>query len=87
MQTLTELVAAVVVHSSAVAYSHFGVTIEPHQPERPVAAARKVARSTPARSVNTPISTPLGAPLKAGPVATRAVEASCHHATSGFSAA
>ena len=49
MQTLTELVAAVVVHSSAVAYSHFGVTIEPHQPERPVAAARKVARSTPTR--------------------------------------
>ncbi|MFN3573731.1 MAG: hypothetical protein ACK4TR_09400 [Phenylobacterium sp.] len=45
MQTLTEIVAAVVVHSSAVAYSHFGVTIEPHQPERPAAAERKVARS------------------------------------------
>lgn len=56
MQTLTELVAAVVVHSSAVAYSHFGVTIEPHQLERPPVAERKVARS--ARQV------PL-APLKA----------------------
>ncbi len=29
MQTLTEIVAAVVVHSSAVAYSHFGVAIYP----------------------------------------------------------
>lgn len=87
MQTLTELVAAVVVHSSAVAYSHFGVTIEPHQPERPVAAARKVARSTPARSINTPISTPLGAPLKAGPVATRATEEPCHHDAAAISAA
>ena len=28
MQTLTEIVAAVVVHSSAVAYSHFGVARE-----------------------------------------------------------
>ena len=87
MQTLTELVAAVVVQSSAVAYSHFGVTIEPHQPERPVVAARKVARSTPARSINTPISTPLGAPLKAVPVATRATEEPFHHDAAAVSAA
>ncbi len=86
MQTLTELVAAVVVHSSAVAYSHFGVTIEPHQPERPVAAARKVARSTPARSVNTPIATPLGAPLRAGPIAGQAPEGPCHHDAGAVSA-
>ncbi|WP_300574800.1 hypothetical protein [Phenylobacterium sp.] len=87
MQTLAELVAAVVVHSSAVAYSHFGVTIEPHQPERPVAAARKVARSTPARSVNTPISTPLGSPVKAGPAAGRAAAGPCHHDVTAISAA
>lgn len=86
MQTLTELVAAVVVHSSAVAYSHFGVTIEPHQPERPVAAARKVARSTPARSVKTPIATPLGAPLRAGPIAGQAPGGPCHHDTGAVSA-
>ncbi|MDP1616841.1 hypothetical protein [Phenylobacterium sp.] len=87
MQTLTELVAAVVVHSSAVAYSHFGVTIEPHQPERPVAAARKVARSTPARSVDNPNATPLGAPLKAGAVAAKVSEGSCLRRTAGVSAA
>ncbi|MDO8408953.1 MAG: hypothetical protein Q7S93_02660 [Phenylobacterium sp.] len=87
MQTLTELVAAVVVHSSAVAYSHFGVTIEPHQPERPVAAARKVARSTAARSVNMPVATPLGSPLKAAPIAARTAEGPCHHGPTAISAA
>jgi hypothetical protein len=45
MQTLTEIVAAVVVHSSAAAYSHFGVTLEAHQVEKPVAAERTVART------------------------------------------
>ena len=44
MQTLTELVAAVVVHSSAVAYSHFGVAIEAPRAE-PVAAERTIART------------------------------------------
>lgn len=62
MQTLTEIVAAVVVHSSAVAYSHFGVTIEPHQPERPAAAERKVARS--ARVI--PVAAPAAALSPAG---------------------
>lgn len=44
MATLTELVAAVVVQSSAAAYSHFGVTLEPVKIEQP-AAERIVARS------------------------------------------
>ncbi|MEW6019084.1 MAG: hypothetical protein AB1760_13520 [Pseudomonadota bacterium] len=74
MQTLTELVAAVVVHTSAVAYSHFGVTIEPHTLERPPVAERKVARSAPA---------PLRAPFKAQvsdprPLAEPCVETSSH---------
>ncbi len=44
MQTLTELVAAVVVHSSAVAYSHFGVAIEAPRAE-PAAPERTIART------------------------------------------
>lgn len=47
MQTITEIVAAVVVHSSAAAYSHFGVTLEPHPAEKP-AVERSVARTGPA---------------------------------------
>src|SRR3990167_7708683 len=46
MQTLTEIVAAVVVHSSAVAYAHFGVSLEAHQVEKPVPAERTIARTT-----------------------------------------
>ncbi len=38
MTTLTEMVAAVVVHSSAAAFSHFGVTLDV-PPERAHAAA------------------------------------------------
>ena len=48
MATLTEMVAAVVVHSSAAAFSHFGVTLEPPRLERPPAPAveqRIVART------------------------------------------
>lgn len=45
MQTLTEIVAAVVVHSSAAAYSHFGVTLEPHPVQRPVPVERTIART------------------------------------------
>jgi hypothetical protein len=48
MATLTEMVAAVVVHSSAAAFSHFGVTLEAPRIERPatpVAEQRIVARS------------------------------------------
>jgi hypothetical protein len=47
MTTLTEIVAAVVVHSSAVALSHFGVTMEPAQVERPAAAPERVVARTP----------------------------------------
>jgi len=47
MTTLTEIVAAVVVHSSAVALSHFGVTLEPAQVERPSAPAERVVARTP----------------------------------------
>ncbi|MFL5297707.1 MAG: hypothetical protein ACJ798_15125 [Phenylobacterium sp.] len=46
MTTLTEIVASVVVHSSAVALSHFGVVLEPTQMERqPAPVERVVARS------------------------------------------
>jgi hypothetical protein len=47
MTTLTEIVAAVVVHSSAVALSHFGVTMAPAQVDQaaPPAAERVVART------------------------------------------
>lgn len=54
MTTFTEIVAAVVVHSSAVALSHFGVTMEPTPAERlaPPPAERIIAR-TPAQSHRT----------------------------------
>lgn len=51
MTTFTEIVASVVVHSSAVALSHFGVTMQPTPVDRltPPPAERVVAR-TPAPS-------------------------------------
>lgn len=51
MTTFTDIVAAVVVHSSAVALSHFGVTMEPTPAERvtPPASERVVARTPPAQ--------------------------------------
>lgn len=51
MQTLTEIVAAVVVHSSAAAYAHFGVAVDAQQVERPAAAERTVARTGAAKPV------------------------------------
>jgi hypothetical protein len=47
MTTFAEIVAAVVVHSSSVALSHFGVTMEPAQVERgaPPPAERVIART------------------------------------------
>jgi hypothetical protein len=47
MTTFTEIVAAVVVHSSAVALSHFGVTMAPAQVDQdtPPPVERVVARS------------------------------------------
>ena len=51
MTTFTEIVAAVVVHSSAVAMSHFGVTMEPAPIETvtPPPAERVIARTPPAQ--------------------------------------
>ena len=48
MTTLTGIVASVVVHSSAAAFSHFGLTLEPLRTEKPAAPERVVARSHPA---------------------------------------
>jgi|KBSMisStandDraft_5_1062788.scaffolds.fasta_scaffold158416_2 hypothetical protein len=47
MTTLTEMVAAVVVHSSAFAFSHFGVALDTPQLEQRAtpASERVVARS------------------------------------------
>jgi hypothetical protein len=49
MTTWTEIVAAAVVHSSAAALSHFGVTLEPaaavQAPPPAVAAERVIPRS------------------------------------------
>ena len=44
MATLTEMVAAVVVHSSAAAFSHFGVTLEAPRVERPAQPAAQGRR-------------------------------------------
>jgi len=46
MTTFTEIVASVVVHSSAVAFSHFGVTMEPAQVDRAAAPAERVVART-----------------------------------------
>jgi hypothetical protein len=51
MATFTELVAAVVVHSSAAAYSHFGVVLEPAQLERPQPVSERVVVRTPRKPV------------------------------------
>ena len=53
MATLTDVLAAVVVHSSAVAFSHFGVTVAPVQaaPAAPAPAAERVVARTPARKI------------------------------------
>lgn len=47
MTTFTEIVASVVVHSSAVALSHFGVVMEPTQVERQPAPVERVIARTP----------------------------------------
>jgi hypothetical protein len=50
MATLTDLVAAVAVHSSAVALSHLGVTLTPAQaaaPAQPAPVAERVVARTP----------------------------------------
>jgi len=47
LSTLTEIVAAVVVHSSAAAMCHFGVSLEPAQVERAQPAPPRVIARTP----------------------------------------
>jgi hypothetical protein len=52
MSTLTEMVAAVVVHSSAAAFSHFGVTIDhPVFDQQRAAAEQRVVARTPRQAV------------------------------------
>jgi hypothetical protein len=50
MTTFTEIVASVVVHSSAAALSHFGVTMEPTQLERQPAPVERVIARTPSQA-------------------------------------
>lgn len=50
MSTLTDMVAAVVMHSSAVAFSHFGVSMEPLQVEKPQAPVERVIARTPRKA-------------------------------------
>lgn len=53
MATLTEMVAAVVVHSSAAAFSHFGVALEAPRVERPQPAAeQRIVARTPNRKMS-----------------------------------
>jgi hypothetical protein len=47
MATFTEVVAAVVVHSSAMALSHFGVSVEAPQIDRPQPAVERTVARTP----------------------------------------
>jgi hypothetical protein len=49
MTILTDLVAAVVVHSSAAAFSHFGMALEAPEVQRPQPAAERVIARTPQR--------------------------------------
>ncbi|HYD45030.1 MAG TPA: hypothetical protein VEA79_07190 [Phenylobacterium sp.] len=70
MQTLSDIVAAVVVSSSTAAFSHFGVTLEPPKVERP-APERTVNRTAPAPKAKTSIAAPVQ-PIEGPPKPTRA---------------
>jgi hypothetical protein len=70
MTTFTEIVAAVVVHSSAVALSHFGVTMEPAQVVKTPAPVERVIARSPAqhravRLTNCPVAKPKPQVIKA----------------------
>lgn len=45
MQSWAEIILAVVIHASALAYSHLGVTLTPQIPQPVAQDARRVARS------------------------------------------
>jgi hypothetical protein len=55
MSTFTDMVAAVVLHSSVAAYSHFGLALEPVQAEAPSPAVgeRTVERTAPRKAQKT----------------------------------
>jgi hypothetical protein len=55
MTTLTEIVATVVVHSSAAALSHFGVMVEPTAVVHPTPASAHAAERVIARTPRTPV--------------------------------
>ena len=52
MTTLTDVVAAVVVHSSAMAFSHFGVSVQPIQAMPVQPPVERVVARTPARKAS-----------------------------------
>jgi hypothetical protein len=54
MATLTEMVAALVVHSSAAAFSHFGVTLETPRIEHPAppAVEQRIVARTPRKTID-----------------------------------
>ena len=70
MQTLSDIVAAVVVSSSTAAFSHFGVTLEPPKVERP-APERTVNRTAPAPKAKASMVMP-APPIEGPPKPTRA---------------
>ncbi len=45
MQSWAEVLLAVVIHASALAYAHLGVTLTPQSPEPEASAERRVERS------------------------------------------
>ena len=51
MTTITDMVAAIVVQSSAVAFSHFGVVLDAPQVERAAPAAERVIARSPRNKV------------------------------------
>jgi hypothetical protein len=55
MTTLTEIVATVVVHSSAAALSHFGVMVEPTVVVHPAPVAAHAAERVIARTPRAPV--------------------------------
>ena len=50
---MTEMVAAVVLQSSAAAFSHFGVMLEPERLEKPQPVAERVIARSPRKTADT----------------------------------
>jgi hypothetical protein len=64
MATLTEMVAAAVVHSSAAAFLHFGVTLEPERVEKPQPVVERVIARTPRKASDRLADRPEPRPLQ-----------------------